>query len=274
MSNKAITWAYAQSALKAGPKFTLVTLADMADQEHSCYPGIDTLADLTGYKATAIRAHVDALIDAGLIITERRHKRNGARTSDRYYLQLGDAKTVTPDSDATNSKPNAGKRDDLTPDSEAPNAGFRTPLKDEPPVEPKGEPKDESAPAVAVAPSTGERFAEPLCGVLVAALRDNGSKVPDKLTKDWLDAARLLVDRDGRDPHEARELIIWATQDVSFWQANILSMPKFRQRYDQLRLGRQRQPGTTKPSVRENADAVHEELLRRQAAEQNREISA
>lgn len=149
MSNKAITWAYSQT-LKAGTKFVLVTLADMADQDDSCYPGIDTLAKLTGFGPTAIRGHIDALIKAGYVTTERRHKRNGARTSDRYYLQLDASTRNTPDagpsalqdetaeSEGTSEAPNAGFRAHLTPDSEAPNAGFRRAYKDEPSVEPQG----------------------------------------------------------------------------------------------------------------------------------------
>lgn len=62
----------------------------------------------------------------------------------------------------------------------------------------------------------------------------NGAKVPSR-TKANLNAARLLIDRDGRDPDEARQLITWATSD-DFWRSNILSMVKFREKYDQLRL--------------------------------------
>jgi hypothetical protein len=143
MSNRAITWAYARRDLKSGPKFVLVTLADMADQEDSCFPGIELLADLTGFGSTAIRGHIDALIAGGFITTERRHKKNGARTSDRYYLQLnpaesmptevenvapesdGTSENLTPDSGSTSDEPNAGFRNDLTPDSGDPSAGFR-----------------------------------------------------------------------------------------------------------------------------------------------------
>ena len=62
----------------------------------------------------------------------------------------------------------------------------------------------------------------------------NGAKKPNR-TKANLNAARLLIDRDGRDPDEARQLITWATSD-DFWRSNILSMVKFREKYDQLRL--------------------------------------
>jgi len=137
MSNRAITWAYGRHSIKAGPKFVLVTLADMADQEHSCYPGIDMLATLTGFGTTAIRTHLDFLINSGLITEERRHKRNGARTSNRYYLQIDVApkSAGTPGDVATDS-------DDVATESGRRSDGIRGAYKDEPSVNPKGEPSD------------------------------------------------------------------------------------------------------------------------------------
>ncbi|MDX3662379.1 hypothetical protein PV646_34175 [Streptomyces sp. ID05-26A] len=72
-----------------------------------------------------------------------------------------------------------------------------------------------------------------LCDHLRARVIANGSKA--SVTEKWLTDARLLLDRDGRDLDEALRLIDWATQDP-FWRTNILSMPKFRKQYDQLRL--------------------------------------
>jgi len=162
MSNRAITWAYRQE-LKAGPKFVLVTLADMADQEHSCYPGVGTLAELTGYGRTAVRTHIEALIDAGLVTTQRRHKGNGARTSDRYYLAVEGhvgaesgptpeapragiralaAVDVEPESGPTEQAPRAGIRADVEPDSERLEPDSAVALKEEPTDEPQGEPSD------------------------------------------------------------------------------------------------------------------------------------
>lgn len=62
----------------------------------------------------------------------------------------------------------------------------------------------------------------------------NGAKKPNR-TKGNQDAARLLIDRDGRPLDEAHRLIDWATSDP-FWRSNILSMVKFREKYDQLKI--------------------------------------
>jgi hypothetical protein len=44
-----------------------------------------------------------------------------------------------------------------------------------------------------------------------------------------------MLDRDGRDATQAEWLIRWSQKD-EFWRTNILSMPKFREKYDQLRI--------------------------------------
>ena len=75
---------------------------------------------------------------------------------------------------------------------------------------------------------------ERLCERLAEHIEANTGKRP-AITKGWRDAARLLIDRDGRTEDEAARLIDWCQRD-EFWHANILSMPKFREKYDQLAL--------------------------------------
>ena len=76
--------------------------------------------------------------------------------------------------------------------------------------------------------------AERLCFLLAGLVEANGAKRP-AVTKAWLDAARLLLEGDGRPFDEAERLLRWCQADP-FWRANILSLPKFRDKYDQLRL--------------------------------------
>lgn len=73
-----------------------------------------------------------------------------------------------------------------------------------------------------------------LCDLLADLIAANGSKRPT-VTKAWRDAARLMLDKDGRDPEKAARLMRWCQQD-EFWRSNVLSMPTFRDKYDQLRL--------------------------------------
>jgi len=73
-----------------------------------------------------------------------------------------------------------------------------------------------------------------LCNYLADWIERNGSKRPS-VGKRWLQACRLLIDTDGRTPEQVRRAIDWCQHD-GFWKSNILSMPKLREKYDQLRL--------------------------------------
>jgi len=72
-----------------------------------------------------------------------------------------------------------------------------------------------------------------LCDHLADRIAEDGSKRPT-IGRPWLDSARLLLDRDGRSEEEAHAAIDWC-QDHTFWRSNILSMPKLREKFDQLR---------------------------------------
>jgi hypothetical protein len=73
-----------------------------------------------------------------------------------------------------------------------------------------------------------------LCDLLADLIRQRDSKArvaPD--SKRWHDAARLLLDRDGRSEKDVERVIRWCQTD-DFWKANILSMPKLREKFDAL----------------------------------------
>lgn len=74
---------------------------------------------------------------------------------------------------------------------------------------------------------------ERLCEHLAERVAEDGSKRPT-IGKAWQDAARLMLDRDGRTEAEVHAAIDWC-QDHAFWRSNVLSMPKLREKYDQLR---------------------------------------
>lgn len=81
---------------------------------------------------------------------------------------------------------------------------------------------------------------ERICTHLADRIEANGAKRPE-IGKTWHDAARLLIDRDGRSEQDIHAAIDWCQTD-SFWRANVLSMPKLREKYETLRLQAQR-PG-------------------------------
>ena len=73
-----------------------------------------------------------------------------------------------------------------------------------------------------------------LCTHLADCIEANGSKRPT-VTARWRDSARLLLDRDGRTEDQVHACIEWCQRD-EFWRSNVMSMPKLREQYDQLRL--------------------------------------
>jgi hypothetical protein len=75
---------------------------------------------------------------------------------------------------------------------------------------------------------------ERLCQHLAERVTANGSR-PPKIGKDWRDAARLLIDKDGITEERIHLAIDWSQQD-HFWHRNILSMPTLRKQFDKLRL--------------------------------------
>jgi hypothetical protein len=99
-----------------------------------------------------------------------------------------------------------------------------------------------------------------LCNHLRQRIIENGSK-PPTITKRWLNEARRLIETDHRPVQQAHQLIDWCQQD-SFWNSNIQSMPKFREKYDALRL--KAEQANPRSKAQQNQDA-NEQMVRRYA---------
>lgn len=74
---------------------------------------------------------------------------------------------------------------------------------------------------------------ERVCRHLVEVMVANDCRKPP-VTNRWRDAARLMIDKDGREVEKIIRAIDWAWND-SFWRGNIESIPKLRVQYDKLR---------------------------------------
>ncbi|MCX4751727.1 hypothetical protein OG455_41810 [Kitasatospora sp. NBC_01287] len=79
---------------------------------------------------------------------------------------------------------------------------------------------------------------EQACQLLADLVHENGSTRPT-VTQRWRDAARLMLDKDGRTLDEVLGAIRWCQAD-EFWRSNVMAMPKLRSQYDRLRLEAQR----------------------------------
>lgn len=96
---------------------------------------------------------------------------------------------------------------------------------------------------------------ERLCTHLADRIETNGATTRPHIGKRWRDAARLLMDNDHVTEQQIHAAIDWC-QDHEFWRGNILSMPKLRDKYNQLRLQAQRERGqssTTSATSKANA---------------------
>jgi hypothetical protein len=102
---------------------------------------------------------------------------------------------------------------------------------------------------------------ERLCARLADRIAANGSKRP-VISRKWRDAARLLIDKDGRTEEQVSACIDWS-QDDEFWRGNIMSMPTLREKYDRLRLDAIRKMKAAQgKSTRQPSDTEYNELRR------------
>lgn len=114
--------------------------------------------------------------------------------------------------------------------------------------------KDNVGAAAPTPPEPPRPDVEAICTHLADRIEANGSKRPT-ITAKWRDAARLLLDRDHRTPDQVHRAIDWC-QDHEFWRANVLSMPKLREKYDQLRLQAKNEPAAPKSRIDDHLDLV------------------
>ena len=97
--------------------------------------------------------------------------------------------------------------------------------------------------------------ARALTRLLAQRVKANGFKIPSpgqKAHRQWLVDADRMIRLDEVDPDEARQVCEWATSD-EFWMTNIQSMPKFREKYAQLRL---KWLNTSKPATKQDPVAA------------------
>jgi hypothetical protein len=254
VSNEAINWAYRQQIKNSSMKFVLLALADMADEDHSCYPGQQKLADMTGSNVRTVRRHLKELEIGGYLRRLRRFDQFGHRTSDRYALLVG-AEIPTGQNDRRSDQPavNATRgQNDQRSDSTSLPGDFVTPTGQSDRVSLREPTKNPQKPARAISSvaSSPDPRVDALCALLADRIEANGARRPT-ITAAWRTAARLMLERDGRTENQIRNMISWCQSD-EFWRANILSMPKLREKYDQMKL-RAKAPAHRPPDRASNA---------------------
>lgn len=142
-----------------------------------------------------------------------------AKDAERKRRSRAQKKNVTPASAVTDS------------DASAVTARPSPPSRPDPTRPDPKEPSSAKPPAVAEPPRAD---VEALCTRLRNHIAGNTSKAPN-ITAKWRTEARLLLDRDGIPFEEAVRVLDWCQQD-QFWKSNILSMPKFREKFSALQI--------------------------------------
>lgn len=219
--------------------------------EGRCFPSRKRLANQLGVKSvdTVDRA-LRELQDAGAVSVTPRFDEAGDPTSSLYTVHFLPALGVAAHSggggrtDAATSPQESGDggRTDAARGGRTDAALTRATLNQSEST------RGSSSGAADASPDADPREdVDRLCTHLANRIEGNGSKRPT-ITKRWRDAARLLMDRDGRTETQVHRAIDWC-QDDEFWRTNILSMPKLREQYDRLRLAAER--SRTTPTARQ-----------------------
>lgn len=105
---------------------------------------------------------------------------------------------------------------------------------------------------------------ERLCDHLADRMAERGISRP-KIGKRWHDAARLMIDVDGRTEQEIHGAIDWA-QRHHFWHRNVMSMEKLRSQYDRLLLeakAEREKQARSRPQKQQETDDLFEAAMRR-----------
>lgn len=224
MSVRVLSWVLDNSEAPGNDRLVLIAIADEADDDGTnSYPSIDRIARRARVnKRTTMRA-LERLEETGELVVQRPEVQ-GRGHHNRYGVVMGrDPEEVLAlvqkgDTLAGSAvEERRGKARKGAPMS-APDPQTHEPVGD-PSAEPSVSPFLEDA--------------QRLCELLADLIARDGSKRPS-VTGRWVEEAERMLRLDGRDPVKAERLLRWC-QDDTFWRANILSMPKFREKYDQLR---------------------------------------
>ena len=90
-----MNWAWHQS-LKPVQKLVLMALADAADDFGICWPSVTTVATKCNVSTRTVRRVMQTLAARNLLVSEQRHRKDGARSSNRYRLLLAGGDKLSP----------------------------------------------------------------------------------------------------------------------------------------------------------------------------------
>lgn len=217
-------------------------LAEMMSHREGWKVTIDGLSAAGPEGKDSIRSGIKELEDHGYL-TRRRERSDGGTFGGIDY-EITDPFADNP------TEPTA------TPPTPNPPTTENPPLRR--PSLKKTSSKEEDAPPLSEHPATPDFSDEviALCERLADRIATNTGKRPT-ITQAWKLSCRRMMELDGIAFDHIVGAIDWCQQD-DFWAANILSMPKLREKYPTLLLQAKRKKGaaTTTERVAQNRDVI------------------
>src|SRR5579859_1532868 len=264
MTTGAAKWIWENSRASNGSLLVLMAVAFEIDDKGNCIMTVAELAEKARLSERAVQAATADLIGLGELAVTRRAE--GHRNGYCLSLLRGAESAPLPASSPAESAP----PQILHPADSAPlkrKAAGQVRGAESAPLEISdvlltvtGSSLAEVKETPAKPPTLPDRpDVERLCARLADRVEANGSKRP-AVNKKWRDAARLLIDKDGRTEEQVSACIDWCQAD-EFWRGNVMSMPTLREKYDRLRLDALRKLKAQKRNSRQPDEADQQEAL-------------
>lgn len=237
MSVKVMSAVFDRYPVGGGEMLLALALADHAhDDGTNVYPSVGKLAEKTRQSERTVQYQLRKMQAAGWLVMVR-ESRGGPGQSSKYRISPA---WLNGADFAPLGKPLRCNPEHLTVQSDAPNGA--TAIAPESSITIKETPcpnlrpdagLQDSKPEVKVADPDDLRLAHWMFDLV---LKLHPKHRPPNLPK-WANEIRLLRERDQRDRREIAALFRWANGHA-FWQSNILSPAKLREKWDQLEIRR------------------------------------
>ena len=216
-------------------KLVLLKLADNANDKGECFPSYQHIADHCEVSRRSVISHIDALIKMGLVEKKSRKNQDGS-SSNLYILHLEKgSENISPPSERISPPSENGSLPPSENISPITNHSINQSINH----------IDLSLQTKTPATSPAKKFSFTemdlaMAKEMFAHIQKLNPNHKQPNFEAWANDIRLLGERDGKSYPEIIELFEWANQD-RFWQANILSPRKLREKWDVLVLQRNRQ---------------------------------
>ena len=216
-------------------KLVLLKLADNANDKGECFPSYQHIADHCEVSRRSVISHIDVLIKMGLVEKKLRKNQDGS-SSNLYILHLEKgSENISPPSERISPPSENGSLPPSENISPITNHSINQSINH----------IDLSLQTKTPATSPAKKFSFTemdlaMAKEMFARIQKLNPNHKQPNFEAWANDIRLLGERDGKSYPEIIDLFEWANQD-RFWQANILSPRKLREKWDVLVLQRNRQ---------------------------------